>query len=598
VSFINKTLFTNSNQFQYATDSHQHTLFYIPNPKSYSDYAPTILGKTVTLQDYCFFSLTHDTDTVMEILKLKPLAGGSKIIKGNIHADSVVHSGRIQRPRLPENTLPGDGEGFPVVLLNANGDPVRVAYTDSNGDYEFIGLPDTTFQMVVALELDKPVLQDPVEVDVRNANAVVDFGIGSEILTPEKFFEQQIAFSELTPRSYGDSPFTIEVSSSASLPVVLSSSDTTIAKIVQGKIVILKAGNVTITATQSGEGDYLPAEPVEQILVINKAIQTISMAEFDEKYFGDPDFVIEAESNFQLPLSYSSSDNTIASIGNGKILIRKAGSVTITASQAGNDNIAAAESVQRILQVKKITVTLDIADFGEKEFGSPPFQIEYAISKDLPVVVSSSNKTVATISNGKISIHQAGISDITIKVDGGDNYDGIVVTKILQVNKAAQVITFSELADVNVGDESFTLSAAATSGLTVTFTSDNPGIVSIDNLNRVTIHAAGIANITASVDSTINYKVGALTRQLKVNGVTGIAERDLNVKIYPNPVVDFVYLQSQQPIISINVLDTFGKAVPLRWESNRGDFTKAAEGLYIIRVVTTQKTHIIKLVKN
>jgi gliding motility-associated-like protein len=91
-----------------------------------------------------------------------------------------------------------------------------------------------------------------------------------------------------------------------------------------------------------------------------KAHQTITAPSL-EKTYGDPDFTHGSTTSY-LPLSYTSSDNTIASIitvsGQQRIKINKVGSVNITVSQAGNAQFDAASNVVFSLKVNPKTLNL------------------------------------------------------------------------------------------------------------------------------------------------------------------------------------------------------------------------------------------------
>lgn len=87
---------------------------------------------------------------------------------------------------------------------------------------------------------------------------------------------QQITFAPIAAKTIGDAAVQLSVSSTSSLPVTVSSSDPASAQIVGATINLLKAGSVTITATQVGSDDYLPASPVAQTFCINPAKPSIS----------------------------------------------------------------------------------------------------------------------------------------------------------------------------------------------------------------------------------------------------------------------------------------------------------------------------------
>ncbi|WP_198315763.1 cellulose binding domain-containing protein [Chitinophaga tropicalis] len=73
---------------------------------------------------------------------------------------------------------------------------------------------------------------------------------------------QSIVFDSLAPRLIGDTAFALEARSSAGLPVIFSSSDTTVARILDGKLYMLKPGTADIAASQPGTDKYDAAIPV------------------------------------------------------------------------------------------------------------------------------------------------------------------------------------------------------------------------------------------------------------------------------------------------------------------------------------------------
>ena len=74
------------------------------------------------------------------------------------------------------------------------------------------------------------------------------------------------------------------------------------------------------------------------------------------KVQGDASFTLPELTDQGLSISYSSSDPTVASISGNTVTIGDGGLVTITASQAGNVNIAAATSVMQSLTVDTLYI--------------------------------------------------------------------------------------------------------------------------------------------------------------------------------------------------------------------------------------------------
>ena len=79
---------------------------------------------------------------------------------------------------------------------------------------------------------------------------------------------QTVTFDSLPDKLPGDPDFTPIALSSTGLPVSFASSDTNVARIVNGNIHILTAGSSVITASQAGDSAYNMATPVSRLLTV------------------------------------------------------------------------------------------------------------------------------------------------------------------------------------------------------------------------------------------------------------------------------------------------------------------------------------------
>ena len=84
---------------------------------------------------------------------------------------------------------------------------------------------------------------------------------------------------------------------------------------------------------------------------IAKVAQVISFDELAAKNYGDTPFDLIATASSGLAVSYASSNTDVATIDGSTLTIVGPGTTTITASQAGNSNYAAASDVERTLTV-------------------------------------------------------------------------------------------------------------------------------------------------------------------------------------------------------------------------------------------------------
>ena len=94
---------------------------------------------------------------------------------------------------------------------------------------------------------------------------------------------QYISFSALEDKTVGDASFYPGAKSDSKLPISYTSSNTNVAKIENGKIVLVGSGKTTITANQSGNNTYLEADAVSQELTVNSDVLSVEEVEKDEE---------------------------------------------------------------------------------------------------------------------------------------------------------------------------------------------------------------------------------------------------------------------------------------------------------------------------
>jgi hypothetical protein len=224
---------------------------------------------------------------------------------------------------------------------------------------------------------------NPDIVQIKGVNAVIK-GIGTATITASQYGninyyaapeirrtfvvlkdDQTINFDALpTDKSFGGSPFKLSATSSSGKEITFSSSDTSVVKIKGDSAFIVNAGPVTITASVSGS-DIYNANSAEQTMTVSKASQIITFDALIEKTMGDPDFLLQASATSLLPVSFSCSDESIATVSNSWVTLVNAGQTTITAIQEGNANYLPAASVSQPLMVNAAPVTGTIETFGK-----------------------------------------------------------------------------------------------------------------------------------------------------------------------------------------------------------------------------------------
>jgi hypothetical protein len=315
---------------------------------------------------------------------------------------------------------------------------------------------------------------------------------------------QTITFVALDPITYGATSFSLNGASSSGLPLSYSSSNTAVATISGNTVTIVGAGSTSITASQSGDANYIAASDVSQTLIVNKASQIISFPSLSSKLVSDPAFTLSASSTSPLAISYSSSDESVITISGNIATIIGIGTSTITASQSGNDNYNAAANVTQDQIIGSASLTNQTISFGALNavtYGDASFSLTATGGESgNPVTYSSSDPTIASISGNIVSIVKPGIVTITASQAGNSSYNvAPTVNQTLTINQKTLTVS-----NVVVSDKTYDgLLAAIISSATLNGIVGTNDIVSLSNSAVFTDANVG-SGITVTPNFTLN----------------------------------------------------------------------------------------------
>jgi sugar lactone lactonase YvrE len=154
---------------------------------------------------------------------------------------------------------------------------------------------------------------------------------------------QAIAFAPLPNKSAGDLPFALTATTSSGLPVyfaILSGP----ALLNSNVVTLVGSGTVTTIAWQPGNSNYNAAVPVQQSFNVSQIPQTITFGTLSQQKQGDAPFPLNATTDSGLPVSFSIVSGPAMLSGN-IVVLNGWGTVTVSASQPGNNSFATATSV-------------------------------------------------------------------------------------------------------------------------------------------------------------------------------------------------------------------------------------------------------------
>ncbi|MEI6394646.1 MAG: MBG domain-containing protein, partial [Verrucomicrobiota bacterium] len=170
---------------------------------------------------------------------------------------------------------------------------------------------------------------------------------------------QTITFNSLADQVATNAPVTLGATASSGLDVTYSvvSGPATVSG---NTLTLTGAGQVTVAASQPGNGTYNAASPVNQSFTVTLAPQAITFGSLAAKTYGDAPFALTGSASSSLTVSYDSADTNVVAISGGTVTLVGVGTATITASQPGNDFYEAATNVSQTLTVNHATPSVTL----------------------------------------------------------------------------------------------------------------------------------------------------------------------------------------------------------------------------------------------
>lgn len=247
---------------------------------------------------------------------------------------------------------------------------------------------------------------------------------------------QTIAFGALDAKTFGEIPFALNGSSTSGLAVAYSSSNTAVATVNGSTVTIIGAGSTTITASQTGNGNYDAAGSVAQTLVVNKATASISLSGLSQNYDGTPKAAVAAT----VPAGLAGVSITY----NGSVAVPSdAGNYAVVASLT-NANYSAANATGTMVIGTQGQVVV-FAPLASSTYGDPAITLAAGGGASGNAInYTSSNTEVATLNGSTLTIIGAGTATITASQAGSANYGAATpVSRTLSVSPKQVTGTFT-----------------------------------------------------------------------------------------------------------------------------------------------------------
>ena len=192
---------------------------------------------------------------------------------------------------------------------------------------------------------------------------------------------------------------------------------------------------------------------------------------------------------------------------------------------------------------QKANAGLSVDAVPEKTYGDPAFQLNVHADSDGKVTYSSDNVNTATVDeNGTVTIHQVGTATLTIRIAETAKYlPGEVTVTITVVRKNATLTVEKLTYSVTYGDADFIIGYASEGESSVTFTSSNEKVATVDKNGVVHIVSAGSATITLNMEQSGKYNAVSKKVEVIVAPKAITVTADNQTKIYDEDDPELTY---------------------------------------------------------
>ena len=275
-----------------------------------------------------------------------------------------------------------------------------------------------------------------------------------------------------------------------------SSSDDSVAMVDEGTVTAHKVGQATIKATCGNKEascvvNVLPIM-VEEISfnktsVSLKAGETVTLTA-----------TVKPDDATDKTVTWSTSDASVATVNDGVVTAKKVGTATITA-KAG-DKSATCEITVVATPVTSVTLNKTSASVKAGETVTLTATVKPDDATDKTVTWSTSDATVATVSNGVVTAKKVGTATITAKAG-----DKSATCEITVVSTPVTAVTLNKTSVSLKAGETVTLKATMkpddATDKTVTWGSSDESVAKVEN-GIVTAIGKGLSTITAKAGDT------------------------------------------------------------------------------------------------
>ena len=300
--------------------------------------------------------------------------------------------------------------------------------------------------------------------------------------------------------------------------VTWSTSDASVATIADGVITAIKLGSATITAKAGDKkatcSITVEATPVTSVTLDKtsaslKVGETVSLAAS-----------VKPDDATDKTVTWSTSDASVATVSEGVVTAVKLGSANITA-KAGEKEATCAITVEAT-PVNFITLDKTSASLKVGETVTLTATVKPDDATDKTVTWSTSDASVATVSEGVVTAVKLGSANITAKA--GEKEATCAIT--VEASPVTSVTLDKTSASLKVGEKvtlTVTVSPSSATDKSVSWSSNSTTVATVSSSGVVTAIKAGSATITVKTNDGGKTATCSVTVKAATVPVTGVS---------------------------------------------------------------------------
>ncbi len=439
--------------------------------------------------------------------------------------------------------------GTAIITANVNGKTASCTYEVKDIELESIALSDASAIMEKGTTKDLTVMYNPENTTVDKivswttsdaSVAAVDgngtvTAVGNGTVTITATVNGKIATCDITVKTTLKEILLNKTNSSIikgendTLEVTLNPVDATVTQSVEwtssndeiaivsnGVVTALKPGKATITATLEGKTttcDVTVLAPITSIS-LDKTATTIIKGQTDTLNIS----VEPVDTTDNIVANWTSSNDDIATVENGVVTAKGAGTTTITVSIGSKT----ATCEVTVIDIELEDIKLDVENAEINKGYSRKLEVKYIPENttiDKNVIWTSSDETVAIVNNeGIVTALKPGKAVITAKV--GEKTKSAVIT-VPEVHLTDAYIIY-ELVEITVGDmlqlyiSTEPEISAVTDEITSVWMSEDESVATVDEFGIVTAKGVGETRISLVVNGTFESYVTVVVDEAPV----------------------------------------------------------------------------------